>query len=70
MTESCFIKLPTLDDNTRKQPIVTELLTEESPKRSYLLQRHKFCVHELENPENRFWPNSENENLNSSPLFL
>ena len=31
MTESCFIKLPTLDDNTRKQPIVTELLTEESP---------------------------------------
>ena len=31
MTESCFIKLPTLDDDTRKQPIVTELLTEESP---------------------------------------
>ena len=31
MTESCFIKLPTLDDNTRKQLIVTELLTEESP---------------------------------------
>ena len=31
MIESCLIKLPTLDDNTRKQPIVTELLTEESP---------------------------------------
>ena len=31
MAESCFIKLSTLDDNTRKQLIVTELPTKEFP---------------------------------------
>ena len=27
MAETCFVKLPTLDDNLRKQPNVTDLLT-------------------------------------------
>ena len=26
MAETCFVKLPTLDDNLRKQPNVTDLL--------------------------------------------